>query len=323
MEHRIQFKKPKYLSKEWHDVRRTQNGGFVFGASECPALMGVSPFDTLVDLCVKKLNPPVLQDENDATRRGHILEPALIQHAQDTYGVDIWLPDVMFRYGRLVATLDGAQMSEGFYGECVRVFEAKTTTAYALNEGIPDTYFWQGQAQLDATGADEVVFVVLDRNMRIGFWEMQPDERAIAELRQQAELIGKRLDNGEIPTATDMAFTHKQVEALFPNPSGEKELPPQMLDYLLLWQALTEQAKQVQHDADEIKDRLADFMRGAEIGTVSGEPVLSYKEQSRRGGIDYEKLLKNHPELREEAQQCKKPDSHFRVLRKLKSQGGN
>lgn len=320
MEQRTQFKKPKYLSKEWHEVRRTQNGGFVFGASECPALMGVSPFDTLVDLCVKKLKPPVLQDENDATRRGHILEPALIQHAQDTYGVEVWVPDVMFRHGRLVATLDGAQMENG---KCVRVFEAKTTTAYALNDGIPDTYFWQGQAQLDATGADEVVFVVLDRNMRIGFWEMRPDQRALGELREQAERIGARLDNGEIPQATDIAFTHKQVEALFPNPSGEKEMTPQMLDYLLLWQALSEQAKQVQQDADEIKDRLADFMRDAEIGVVAGTPVLSYKEQSRKGGIDYEGFLKAHPDLRETAMQYRKPDSHFRVLRKLKSQGGN
>lgn len=320
MEQRTQFKKPKYLSKEWHEVRRTQNGGFVFGASECPALMGVSPFDTLVDLCVKKLKPPVLQDENDATRRGHILEPALIQHAQDTYGVEVWVPDVMFRHGRLVATLDGAQMENG---KCVRVFEAKTTTAYALNDGIPDTYFWQGQAQLDATGADEVVFVVLDRNMRIGFWEMRPDQRALGELRMQAERIGARLDNGEIPQATDIAFTHKQVEALFPHPSGEKEMTPQMLDYLLLWQALSEQAKQVQQDADEIKDRLADFMRDAEIGVVAGTPVLSYKEQSRKGGIDYEGFLKAHPDLRETAMQYRKPDSHFRVLRKLKSQGGN
>lgn len=318
MEQRTVFPKPKYLSKEWHDVRRTQNGGFVFGASECPALMGVSPFDTLVDLCVKKLNPPVINNENDATRRGHILEPALIDHCRDEFGVEIEVPKVMFRHGRLVATLDGAQWENG---KCVRVFEAKTTTAYALSEGIPDTYFWQGQAQLDATGADEVVFVVLDRMMRIGFWEMKPDMTAIGELREQAERIGKRLDNNEIPTDKDIVFSHKQVEALFPHPSGSVELTPEMIDYVTLWATLTEQAKQMQHDADEIKDRIANFLRDAEIGTVGNLPVLSYKEQSRRGGVDYEQLLKNHPELREEAQQYRKPDSHFRVLRRLKTQG--
>lgn len=319
MEQRTQFKKPKYLSPEWHDVRRTQNGGFVFGASECPALMGASPFDTLADLCVKKLNPPKVRDDNDATRRGHILEPSLIAHAAHTYGVDIVVPENMFRHGRIVATLDGAFMQDG---ECRTVFEAKTTTAYALTDGIPDTYFWQGQAQLDATGADNVIFVVLDRTMRIGFWEMQPDWQAIAELREQAERIGKRLDNGEIPTATDMAFTHKQVEALFPKPVGSKELTGQMCDYVTLWSALQEQAKQLQHDADEVKDRLADFLRDAEVGTVGGIPVLSYKAQSRKGGVDYEAFFNKHPHLRKEAMENTKPDTHFRVLRKLKSSGG-
>jgi putative phage-type endonuclease len=315
MEQRTTFAKPKYLSEEWFDVRRTQNGGFVFGASECPALMGVSPFDTLVDLCVKKLNPPTQNNNNDATRRGHILEPALIEHCRREYGVEVWEPTVMFRHGRLVATLDGAEMQGD---KCVRVFEAKTTTAYALNDGIPETYFWQGQAQLDATGADEVVFVVLDRTMRIGFWEMKPDFTAIAELRAQAELIGQRLDNNEIPTAKDIAFTHKQVEALFPNPSGSIELSAEQIDAVLMWSALTESAKEMQQKADAAKDVVANFMRNMDIGTVGGLPLLSYKEQSRRGGVDYEQLLKVHPELQEEAKQYRKPDSHFRVLRKLK-----
>ena len=317
MEQRTTFKKPKYRTKEWFDVRRTQNGGFVFGASECPALMGVSPFDTLVDLCVKKLNPPVTQNENDATKRGHILEPALIAHAEEEYGVKVHVPEVMFRHGRLVATLDGAEMRDG---KCARVFEAKTTTAYALNEGIPDTYFWQGQAQLDATGAEQVVFIVLDRNMRIGFWEMQPDNAAIDELRAQAEIVGKRLDNGEIPNATDILFTHKHVESLFPEPVGSVALDKEMQDYVVLWQTLVEGVKQMQADADEIKDRLANFMRNAEIGTADGIPLLSYKAQSRKGGVDYEAFFKAHPELKDEAMQYKKPDTHFRVLRKLKGE---
>lgn len=315
MVQRTTYPKPKYLSKEWFDVRRKQNGGFVFGASECPALMGVSPFETLVDLCVKKLVPPTANNSNDATRRGHILEPALIEHCRQEYGVDVWEPTVIFRRGRLVATLDGAQM-EG--DKCVRVFEAKTTMAYSLNEGIPDTFFWQGQAQLDATGADEVVFVVLDRQMRIGFWEMKPDLTAIGELRAQAELIGQRLDSGEIATAQDIAFTYRQVENLFPFPSGEIELTPQQIDQVVLWSGLTEAAKEMQQKADAAKDVIANFMRDKDIGMVCGSPMLSYKEQSRRGGVDYEQLLKVHPELQEEAKQYRKPDSHFRVLRKLK-----
>jgi len=89
-----------------------------------------------------------------------------------------------------------------------------------------------------------------------------------------------------------------------------------------LWQALVEQAKTAQRDADEVKDRIANFMRNAQIGTFGGETIITYKSQSRRGTTDYEGWFNDNPQFRDELKNYVKPDSRFRVLRKVKSQGG-
>lgn len=318
-EGRTTFVKPKYLSDEWFKVRRTIDGGTVFGASECPALMGVSPFDTLEDLVIKKINPQFVQN-NPATLRGHILEPALIDHCRNEYNADIEVPEVMFRRQRLVATLDGVEF-EG--GKPKRVFEAKTTTAYSVDEPLPASYFWQGQAQLETTGADYVVFVCLDRNMRIGFWELYPDFEAIKELQNQAELIGKKIDSNEYITNRDIPFTSQQIEALFPEPEGEIELDGSFINLIEMWGALKEQSDAVKAQEQEIKNQIANAMRDKEYGIIGGQRVLSYKRQTRKGGVDYEGFIKSNPHLAEALKDFKKPDSEFRVLRRLANKQTN
>ena len=314
-EERTTFRKPKYLSDEWFKVRRTIDGGTVFGASECPALMGVSPFDTLEDLVIKKINPQINKN-NPATMRGHILEPALIDHCRSQYKAEIEVPEVMFRRQRLVSTLDGVEYAEG---KPIRVFEAKTTTAYSIDEPLPASYFWQGQAQLETTGADYVVFVCLDRNMRIGFWELYPDFEAIKELQTQAELIGQKIDSNEYVTNRDIPFTASQIEALFPEPEGEVELDGSFVNLIEMWGALKEQSDTIKQQEQDIKNQIASAMRDKEFAVIGGQRVLSYKRQTRKGGLDYEGFVAANPHLMEQLKEFKKPDSEFRVLRRLAS----
>jgi len=313
-EARTTFKRPKYLSQEWFDTRRTIDGGTVFGASECPALMGASAFDTLQDLVVKKINPPVDRNENGATQRGHILEPALIEHCRKEYKAEIEVPEVMFRRSRLVSTLDGLEYRDG---NPYRVFEAKTTTMYDLNDPLPESYFWQGQAQLDTTGADSVVFVCLDKRMQIGFWELKPDLSAIEQLQQQAELIGRKIDSNEFISNSDTPFTQAQIANLFPEPEGEIEIGDWALEALELWEVLKSHIGDMQKQEQEIKDKLCNALRDKEFGAVNGKRIISYKRQTRKGGMDIDRLFAEHPEIADLAKTYMKRDSEFRVLRKL------
>ena len=306
------FPKARYGSIEWLEQRRTQNGGTVFGASEIPALMGVSPWDTLADLVIKKVNPEFSSSSNDATMRGHILEPALMEYARRNYG-EVVLPDVMYQNHRIVATLDGIQFDEN--GEPLRTVEAKTTTAYALSDPLPITYFWQAQAQMDAVGCDETVVVCLDKYMRLGFWTVPFDKMAVDDMRRQAELIGDKIDRGVIINELDEALTSHQIQLLFPKPEGERELTGDEIMAIDEWRAYKEQLKLVEEAEKIARDRVTYILKDVQVGTYNGQGIISYKRQTRKGSIDIERMLNHHPELSALAAQYRKPDTGFRVLR--------
>lgn len=306
------FPKARYGSMEWLEQRRTQNGGTVFGASEMPALMGCSPWDTLADLVIKKVNPDYSSTSNPATERGHLLEPALIEYARRLYG-EVVLPTVMYQRDRIVATLDGIQLDTD--GSALRTIEAKSTTAYSTGDTVPLSYFWQAQAQMDAVGCEETIVVCLDKYMRFGVWKVPISHVAIDEMRTQAELIGSKIDNGEIIDHLDEALTSKQIEMLFPKPLGEKELTYDELVVIQEWQARKQALKELQDAESLARDRVTNILRQFELGVYEGNRIVSYKRQTRAGSIDVNRMLTHNPELSPIAAQYRKPDTAFRVLR--------
>jgi putative phage-type endonuclease len=306
------FTKALYGSQEWLEQRRTQNGGTVFGASEIPALMGVSPWDNLTDLVIKKVNPEFSSSSNDATLRGHILEPALIEFARRHYG-EVVLPTDMYQRDRIVATLDGIQFDES--GKATRTVEAKTTTAYALSDTLPITYFWQVQAQMDAVGCNESVVVALDKYMRLGFWVVEADHFAIEEMREQAELIGSKIDDGSIFDQLTDGLTSKQVDLLYPKPEGERELTHDEMTAIDEWRAWKDQLEMLKDAESSARDRVTRILKDVQVGTFNGQAIISYKRQTRKGSIDVDRLLNHNPEISALASQYRKPDTAFRVLR--------
>ena len=306
------FPKARYGSEAWLEQRRTQNGGTVFGASEIPALMGVSQWDNLADLVIKKVNPNFSSSSNDATLRGHILEPALIEFARRHYG-EVTLPDVMYQRDRIVATLDGIQFDEN--GIATRTVEAKTTTAYALSDTIPISYFWQVQAQMDAVGCNETVVVALDKYMRLGFWTVEADPFCIEEMREQAELIGAKIDDGTILDQLADGLTSKQVDLMFPDPVGERELTADEMSALEEYRAWKDQMNLLKDAEANARDRVARMLKDVQVGTFNGQAVVSYKRQSRKGSIDIDRMLNHNPELSALASQFRKPDTTYRVLK--------
>ena len=161
--------KQKHGSKEWLLARwKDEQGRCVFGASDVPALMGVSPYKSRAALFADKTNEPVEQPSNAVFDRGNDLEPALIARASKQLGTNIITPEVIYRDGRLSISLDGVDNEQS----PTVVVEAKTTTRYSIYESsdLPAEWLWQGWAQ-QAVLEVPVWFVVLDRDLRIFFPE--------------------------------------------------------------------------------------------------------------------------------------------------------
>jgi predicted phage-related endonuclease len=293
----------EWLRKRWWD----EEGRSIVGASEVPTVMQANPYESAIDLAIRKLQPPVVSEPNDAMLRGNLLEPALIKYASMQLGVELATPNCMYLRDRIICTLD-AQAEQGdmdYFVEC------KTNNRWSLNDEIPQSWWWQAQAQMYALQAGVVTFSVLDSGLRLGLFEVQRSDDAINAMVTEVERFCNAIDDGKLPD--DSPLSMEQVSALYPKPAGEVELSADVLQDIEQWNAIKDAIKQLEADEKRIKNKLADALRDAEFGMVNGAKVLSYKAQTTRR-LDTKGLAFAHPQVADAFM----TDSTFRVLRTIK-----
>lgn len=298
------YAKPEHGSLEWLSLRHRIDGECVIGASEVPTLLNSSPYKSRADLYVEKTSPIEMRHATQAMRRGTLLEPALIDFARLELDRDIVVPDVMYREGRVIATLDGQVAPE--WG-----IEAKTTNVWAEGQELPIEYVLQAQAQMFAADMERVTFSILDRHLRLSLVDVMRDEQLISMIDTEARLFAEMIDAGQ--PFTESPFTLPQVAELYPSPAGEVELDASLIDVLIEWNALKSQIKDLEAREKAIKDRLANELLDAEYGVINGERVVSFKKQSQTR-IDQARLKQV---LDEATLSSVQSTSSFRVMRSM------
>ena len=268
--------------------------------------MGANPYETLGDIAVRKLLPPEVLAPNDAMRRGNVLEPALIQYASEELNLDLETPEVMFLNGRIIATLDARAI-----GMDEIVVEAKTNNYWSHGQPLPDSWFWQAQAQMHCTETEAIQFVILDKRMALGMTTVFRNEESISLMIENVEAFCTAIDEERLPH--DIELTVPQVSALYPKASGETELDSSALTMIAEWNALKEAIKDLETKEKLVKDELANLLRDSEFGTVDGHRVISFKSQTTKR-FDTKAFALAYPELQAKFT----TQSVFRVLRATK-----
>jgi len=308
--------KPAHGSFEWLALRhRNAAGNIVFGASEIPALMGMSQWMTRPELFASKLREPEVRKETDVFRRGNLLEPVLIQEAGTVLGLPIVTPEFMYAENRVIATLDGvdAPLSPTI------IVEAKTTTRYRIRdvEDLPAEWLWQGWAQQYATSKDghvpSVYFAVLDSDQKISVLEAPNNPDAIERLATEAEAFAAAIERNEPPAEFDEAVMDAAtVATIWRETPTEVEIP----EVEMRWLQELALAKDMAAEADTLKkhaeDQIALMLKNHEVGTFRGVKVVSWKEQAGRASLDTKALREAHPEIAAKFDKQGKP---FRVMR--------
>jgi predicted phage-related endonuclease len=302
--------KQKHGSKDWLLARwKDEQGRCVFGASDIPALMGVSPYKSRAALFADKTNEPVEQPSNAVFDRGNDLEPALIARASKQLGTNIITPEVIYRDGRLSISLDGVDNEQS----PTLVVEAKTTTRYSIYESsdLPAEWLWQGWAQ-QAVLEVPVWFVVLDRDLRISCVELPDNPLAIDTLLTETNVFGDWVDNNTPPLDEINNFSADDIARIWRVEQTSVELDPTVLD----WVAQLEEARALSKQASELetkaKDAIAQMMLGNEIGLVDGQQIVSWKQQAGKESFDATRLKQEHPEM---VQEYTKQGNPYRVMR--------
>ncbi|RON33684.1 YqaJ viral recombinase family protein [Pseudomonas brassicacearum] len=143
-------------SAEWHALRAQH-----FTASEAPAMMGASKYQTRTDLLTLKktgIAPDVTPSQQYIFDKGHATEALARPLVEVMIGEELY--PVVGTLGNLLASMDGATM----LGDTL--FEHKlwneSLVAQVKAEDLAPHYYWQLEQQLLVSGAERVIFVCSD-----------------------------------------------------------------------------------------------------------------------------------------------------------------
>lgn len=143
-------------SPEWNALRADHNT-----ASEAPAMMGASKYQSRTDLMQQKKtgsSVEVSASQQKLFDRGHATEAAARKIVESMLGEDLY--PVTASDGSLLASVDGMDMAETL------LFEHKLWNESLANQvragSLEPHYYWQLEQQLLVTGAERVIFVCSD-----------------------------------------------------------------------------------------------------------------------------------------------------------------
>src|SRR5471032_2038039 len=143
-------------SAEWHALRSQY-----FTASEAPAMMGASKYQSRTDLLTAKktgITPEVTPNQQRIFDKGHATEALARPLVEEKIGEELY--PIVGTSGNLLASMDGATM----LGDTL--FEHKlwneSLVAQVRAESLQPHYYWQLEQQLLVSGAERVIFVCSD-----------------------------------------------------------------------------------------------------------------------------------------------------------------
>jgi predicted phage-related endonuclease len=311
--------KPKHGSQQWLENRWRYNGRCVFGASDIPVLLGVSPWRTRGELYFDKITPPTVKEETAAMRRGNLLEAPLLAEAGRILGQEFVTPEFQYLKERLMVSFDG--LPADYEKKTPEVIvEVKTTTAHAIESGddLPDDWRAQGWAQSEIFDGAPVFFVVLDRRQNISVVELKDNPQAREYILEVTEEFGQSVENQDAVEQHVAELDAEQIASYFKATEKTVELDKEAMRLIVE----LDLARRNKADAEKMekasKDGLAKILLDASIGTFNGETVVSWKETAGRESFDSKAFQKAHPDI---YKQFTKITASYRTMRLTNNKG--
>ncbi len=254
------------------------------GASDCAAILGVSPWQSALEVYAEKVSGEVRdEDPSEYATWGKILEPHLIAQFAERTGRAVRREGRLLRSRRYpwqLTTLDARQRRrpKGLPG----LVEVKTTKFHW--DRIPEDIWAQVQHQFAVTRMRYGSIVVFNRTTcETAIVPVEPDPDYIGELTEIEAEFWSDLEKGIPPQPDGSVSAAKTLRKLYPQHVPGKEI---MLDTDLIDVGLAlEQAKQSKKGIDgeirEYESKLISAIGEAEIGTLPDGTAYTYRSQKR------------------------------------------
>ena len=263
------------------------------GGSDMSAILGISKFDTPLDIWLSKTGRDVPEKQDSwAIRKGKHDEPLLRDWFRDLHpelevrdGTDLSLTSR--RYPHLLASLDGYLYDPAT--ESFGVLECKTANSYRAqdwrdddgNPCIPDYYLVQVQHYMAVTGWQWGYVIADTSGVEPLIIRFERDEEDIAAIVNAATNFWRFVESGQMPALSNA----DDVRKVYPEPTEELEDmsdDDDLYDLMQSYAAAQQQAKEAETKADSLKNQLITRI-GPREGLSCGGYKATFKTVHRKG----------------------------------------
>jgi putative phage-type endonuclease len=279
------------------------------GGSDIPAILGISPWRTPLDVYRAKVEPQ--QDADDEQSEpaywGTVLEDVVAREYAMRTGARIQRVNTQLRHPRvdcMVANIDRAIVlpgtrarldAQGLLVGATGILECKTANAFKASdwgrdgddEAIPVHYAAQGMAYLSVTGLPYCDFAVLIGGQRFVTKRLERDEAVIREIEQRVAAWWADHVEARIPPPPQNA---EDITALFPSDNGETvEADEQLLIDFNEAVAMREQIERLETDLEQRVNAMKLAIGEASAIGINGRPIVTWKRSKGSSKTDWKK----------------------------------
>lgn len=292
---------------EWAEERRKS-----VGASEVPAVMGLSPYGSSLQVYKHKHG---VDSEFDPVLAysGHASEAVMEGWLREFSGLHLDIhPGFMARsteWPFLHASFDRV-VENPFL--TIQMKTAHYHAGHHWDEGVPTDVRVQVQAELAVAGTRRALIVVWigGRDYRL-FWEDRDDRFINEQMIPALEAFWHRVITHDPPPVSTIAEVNEITTEERP-----VDLSDTAFETLERITVLNSDIKAQEEERDALKVILAQYVGTADTLTFAGQKVATWKQQKGRVGFDKEGFGLDHPHLLAKYTRIGAP---FRVLRATKS----
>lgn len=238
------------------------------GSSDSPAILGVSPFATPIDVWQRKIGLAPEQDENESMRWGKLLEPLILSEYTRTTGHAVAETQRFVRhpeYPWMTATLDGLT-TDG------RIVEVKTTSAWAREWGdedtdqIPESYLVQVHHQMACTGFGEADIAVLIGGQRYRSYRVERNADLVEMIEAKCAEFWECVRDRTPPTWGRMDA--RTLAVLYPECEGTIDLDEHTAGQIAYLEELQQEIEARERIAKAAKSDILALLGNAQFGRL-------------------------------------------------------
>lgn len=246
------------------------------GASDAAAIMNRDPWRNAADVYyskVEKIDVP----ENDAMRRGTLLEPGIIQWAADELGVRV-RRNVYRRKGVRHANLDAAVCGQD------AAIEAKTSSdgagwGEAGTDQVPEHVLWQVHHQMDVADLQRAYVAVLLPRLEFRLYIIDRCEELCSIVREACERFWA--DHVVPRKPPELVIPSPDTLALIPRQRVCVQLTQEFAAPLTTYQQLGCIERRVKELRGNAKSQVIHALGNADEGVLPDGRVFTYHEDRR------------------------------------------